>query len=125
MNVGKMFHATTKLVKPLRTKNEMIRKKSKIYSIGNMTLVTQSFNSSLSNRPFTEKVNGWTDKKGKIKKGYKDYSKLSITTEDILKKIGETEGSFVERTEWDERDIYLREKKLISEVIALWGNPQV
>ncbi|ACX75377.1 conserved hypothetical protein [Fibrobacter succinogenes subsp. succinogenes S85] len=101
------------------------KKKSKIYSIGNMTLVTQSFNSSLSNRPFTEKVNGWTDKKGKIKKGYKDYSKLSITTEDILKKIGETEGSFVERTEWDERDIYLREKKLISEVIALWGNPQV
>lgn len=99
------------------------KSKSKIYSIGNMTLVKQGFNSSLSNRPFKQKVNGWTDAKGKKRKGYKELSKLSITTDDILKKQGEN-GGFVDRDSWDERDIYSREEKLISEVLTLWGNPQ-
>lgn len=84
-------------------------RQSKIYSIGNMTLLTSSLNSALRNYTFEKKVIG----EGK-KKGIKSYADLSITKDDIVDLFDK--GDHV----WDEIKISNRTNILTMEILALW-----
>ncbi len=85
---------------------------SKIYSIGNMTLLTSSLNSALRNYPFEKKVLG----EGK-KKGIKSYADLSVTKDDIVDVFDG--GDRI----WDEIKIQNRTIALTKEILALWSFP--
>ena len=76
-------------------------------SIGNMTLLTSSLNSSIRNNNFNIKINGYNGKKG-----IKDYADLSITKE-IL-------PSSLNINSWDERNITKRTLSLFEEVKKIW-----
>lgn len=88
---------------------EKIRKKA-IYSVGNFTLVNKSLNSSLSNNTFVKKVNG----EGKHA-GYKSCSDVLITREDVIADV------YDQKVPWDERQIFARERKLLSEILKIWA----
>lgn len=80
----------------------------KIYSLGNMTLLSGRLNASISNDTFKKKMEG----NGK-KKGVKDYSSLSITKEVV--------EIYDNNKIWNEKTISDREKDLADEVVVLWG----
>lgn len=82
---------------------------SKIFHIGNMTLLNSSLNTSLRNYEFHRKVEG----DGR-KKGIKHYSDLSITKFDILKPY--EQGDKV----WNEMKIDIRTNKLAEDIAAIW-----
>jgi uncharacterized protein with ParB-like and HNH nuclease domain len=82
---------------------------SKIYALGNMTLLTRSLNSSIKNKRFEIKING--DSKND---GIRKLSSLFITTNDIIKPLDE--GNKV----WDERNINERTKLLYKEIVSIW-----
>ena len=82
----------------------------KVYSIGNMTLLTTALNSSLRNFEFSRKVEG----EGR-KRGIKQYASLSITQDDIVKPY-----DLGDRRIWDEEKIISRTGKLESEILAIW-----
>jgi uncharacterized protein with ParB-like and HNH nuclease domain len=82
---------------------------SKIYSIGNMTLLNSSLNTSLRNYIFEKKIEG----EGK-KRGIRYYSELSITKDDIL--LNYDNGDRI----WNEKKINDRTLKIGSEIIKIW-----
>lgn len=86
-----------------------LERSEKIYSIGNMTLLTGSLNSSLKNHNFLKKLTG----DGK-KKGIKSYDDLSITKHDITEKFDGVD------TLWDEVAINQRTKALGKELLQIW-----
>lgn len=86
-----------------------IKRTSKIYSIGNMTLLNTSLNTSLKNYDFERKINGESRKKG-----IRTYSDLSITKNDIL--IPFDSGSKI----WNEKSITDRTSKLYQEILQIW-----
>ena len=90
-----------------------IRRSEFIYSLGNMTLVTSHFNTSLRNYSFKRKIEGENEKPG-----YEACSKLTITTNDI---INDVYSKNKENPIWDEFQIYERERKLGKEIISIWG----
>jgi hypothetical protein len=83
---------------------------SKVYWIGNMTLLTFSLNSSLRNFVFEKKVDG----EGR-KKGMRAYADLSITRDDIVSRF--ERGDHV----WNENRIVERTKSLSREIEQIWG----
>jgi len=84
---------------------------SKIYWIGNMTLLRSRLNSSLRNYDFVKKMNG----EGR-KKGIKNYADLSITKDDIVEPFNNG------NTIWNEKEIKDRTEKLINEIKEIWGD---
>ena len=84
---------------------------SKVYWIGNMTLLTSSLNSALRNYVFEKKMNG----EGR-KKGIKAYSDLSITKDDIVTPFENGD------TVWDENKIIARTANIENEVNQIWEN---
>ena len=93
------------------TKLEMAMKErdSKILSIGNMTLLNSSLNTSLRNYVFETKIEG----EGR-KKGIRAYNDLRITKDDIL---GPYEsGDKV----WNEKKIIDRTTLISSEIVNIW-----
>lgn len=88
---------------------EKINRVKAIYSIGNMTLLTTSLNSSLKNFELARKING----EGR-KKGIRAYASLSITQEDIVKPF--EQGNLI----WDEESIENRTKGLEQLILKLW-----
>lgn len=82
---------------------------SKIYQIGNMTLLNSSLNTSLRNYEFDRKING----EGR-KKGIKDYADLSITRFDILTPY--ENGDKI----WNEKKIIERTESLATDIIKIW-----
>jgi len=84
---------------------------SKVYWIGNMTLLTSSLNSALRNYVFEKKMNG----EGR-KKGIKAYADLSITKDDIVTPF--ENGDSV----WDENKIIARTDNIGKEINQIWGN---
>lgn len=81
----------------------------KIYSIGNMTLLNSSLNTSVRNYEIKRKIEG----EGK-KKGIRKYADLSITRADIIDKYDA--GDKV----WDEQRIMRREKELTDDILNIW-----
>lgn len=84
---------------------------SKIYEIGNMTLLNSSLNTSLRNYEFGRKIKG----EGR-KKGIKDYADLGITKNDILKPF--ENGDKI----WDENKIINRTKNLSLDILKIWNS---
>jgi hypothetical protein len=82
---------------------------SKIYQIGNMTLLNSSLNTSLRNYEFHRKIKG----EGR-KKGIKDYADLSITRFDILTPY--ENGDEI----WNEKKIIDRTESLTTDIIEIW-----
>lgn len=79
-------------------------RKAQILSIGNMTLLTSSLNSAIGNLPFEAKILG----NGKYD-GYKKYAgSLSVAKEII--------DIYESNKAWDERNIYVRNQKIFSEL---------
>ena len=76
-----------------------------IHSIGNLTLVTQRLNSSLSNAP-------WTEKRGTLK----IHSQLFLNKDLIYLQSSRGE----ERPKWDESTIDERRKRLHQAAIKVW-----
>lgn len=79
----------------------------KVYSIGNMTLLTANLNSSLRNASFEKKVVG----EGR-KKGIREYAMLTVTTEII--------AEYDRDKTWDETKIDARTEKLEREFLSMW-----
>lgn len=82
---------------------------SKIYQIGNMTLLNSSLNISLRNYEFDRKIKGEARKKG-----IKDYADLGITKFDILAPY--ESGDKV----WNEKKIIDRTESLATDIIKIW-----
>jgi hypothetical protein len=82
---------------------------SKIYQIGNMTLLNSSLNTSLRNFEFDRKIKG----DGR-RKGIKDYADLGITRFDILTPF--ENGDKV----WHEKKIIDRTANLGTEILKIW-----
>ncbi len=80
---------------------------AKIYEIGNMTLLRSKLNKTLSNRKFSEKVNGCTIR-NKFVAGMKANCSLTVTSE------------ITSLDSWDERTITSRTNKLYNEIISIW-----
>lgn len=73
-----------------------------VRSLGNMTLLTSKLNTSISNSDFETKINGKTI--GKNPGGIKKYASSLETTKSIVE-------AYENGIMWDERQIYLYEKK--------------
>lgn len=82
---------------------------SKIYQIGNMTLLNSSLNTSLRNYEFDRKIKG----EGR-KKGIKDYADLGITKFDVLTPY--ENGDKI----WNEKKIIDRTESLATDIIKIW-----
>lgn len=83
---------------------------SKVYWIGNMTLLTSSLNPALRNHAFEKKMNGEGQKRG-----IKAYADLSITKDDIVTSFERGD------TIWDEHKIIERTAKIEEEIQEIWG----
>jgi hypothetical protein len=82
---------------------------SKIYHIGNMTLLNSSLNTSLRNYEFDRKIKG-EDRK----KGIKDYADLGITRFDVV--VPYENGDTI----WNEKKIIERTESLATDIINMW-----
>lgn len=82
-------------------------RRSAIYEIGNMTILNRKLNSSLSNKPMKEKLDG----KGRTK-GMRVYASLDVAQE-VIK-------TFDDNARWNEKIIRDRTNKLYSEFLKLW-----
>jgi hypothetical protein len=81
-----------------------------IYSIGNMTLLKSSLNTSLRNYDFKRKVEG----EGR-KSGIRAYAELGITKLDIM-------GPFESGNQtWDETKIRKRTEEITADALAIWS----
>lgn len=100
---------------PLTIEEEQVRNRA-IHTLGNLTLIPQSLNSSLSNRPWTD-----ADAEGLALGGKPGRGKWSILNEFNLqvlnKEILEHQDS------WDERDIADRSKGLARVITRIWRGP--
>lgn len=82
-------------------------REASIYELGNLTLLTQKMNSSLSNKPFLIKKSG--EKRGnKTIKGLMDYAQLSISSELTPLQV------------WSESEINQRNTLLTREILKIW-----
>ena len=82
---------------------------SKIYSIGNMTLLNSSLNTAIRNFEFSRKIEG----EGK-KRGIRHYADLGITRFDILNVYDS--GDKV----WNEKKITERTTNLANDILTIW-----
>lgn len=79
---------------------KILRRNRLTHTLGNLTLVTQSFNSGVSNLGFDVK-----------QKEFEDQSILMLTKD------------FVKKKKWDEDDIVERSKALFDHARTLWIAP--
>jgi hypothetical protein len=82
---------------------------SKIYSIGNMTLLNSNLNSSIKNYELCRKIEG----EGR-KRGIRHYADLGITRFDILDKYDA--GDKI----WNEQKINERTAQLANDILTIW-----
>lgn len=82
---------------------------SKIYSIGNMTLLNSSLNTSIRNYEFSRKIEG----EGR-KRGIRHYADLGITRFDILDKYDAGDSA------WNEQKINERTSQLAKDILTIW-----
>jgi hypothetical protein len=82
-------------------------RREKVYSIGNMTLLTANLNSSLRNASFEKKIVG----EGRMK-GIREYATLTVTTEIV--------AEYDKDKTWDEAKIEARTIELERQFLAMW-----
>lgn len=82
---------------------------TKIYALGNMTLLNSSLNTSIRNYEFSKKIEG----EGR-KRGIRHYADLGITRFDILDVYDR--GDSV----WNEKKISNRTAKLANDILKIW-----
>ncbi len=82
---------------------------SKIYSIGNMTLLNSSLNTSIRNYELSRKIEG----EGR-KRGIRQYADLGITRFDIIDKYDA--GDKI----WNEQRINERTTQLANDILTIW-----
>jgi uncharacterized protein with ParB-like and HNH nuclease domain len=75
----------------------VLKRNRKVYTLGNLTLVTKSLNSAMKN-------NSWVNKKVALLK----HSSLKITTDYVTKDV------------WDEAAIEIRANKLAEDALKIW-----
>lgn len=85
-----------------------INRISKIYSLGNMTLIRSRLNSSIRNYPLKRKIEG----EGR-KRGLSSYAELTITKHDIIDKY--SQGAI-----WNEKTIFDRTNTLVDEIMKCY-----
>jgi hypothetical protein len=95
------------LMHPDESKNE---RNLRIYSLGNMTLLNSSLNTSVRNYTIDRKIEG----EGR-KKGIRAYADLWITKEDILGPYDSGDKT------WNEKKIYDRTRALGKEILRIWN----
>lgn len=88
------------------------KREAKIYSLGNMTLLSGKLNASISNNSFQQKMEGEGRRKGVV-----TYSSLSIAQDDLVSRI------YNQGRIWNEQAIAERENYLGNEVADMWSNP--
>lgn len=89
-----------------------VARESAIYELGNMALLTQKLNSSISNYEIERKMYGVKNSKVKNPYGIEHYAAL-FTTKEIVK-------LYKEKKRWDEKIIRDRTCSYFDTVIAMW-----
>jgi hypothetical protein len=102
---------------PLLTPEQEQKRDKLVHTLGNLTLVTQSLNSSLSNRPWTDDQAINLNEGGHAGKG--KWSILSqfnliVINKDVLDQNPE---------QWSEKDILARAKDLAAVITKVWPGP--
>lgn len=92
---------------PITEESENIRN-AHVQSLGNLTLLTTSLNSSIKNHTFDTKING-----SGPNRGYDKHTSLYLTKAIVEQYYG---GVKV----WDERQIRIRTKELCDKILNLW-----
>ncbi|MBH0081957.1 DUF262 domain-containing protein [Salinibacterium sp. SWN167] len=101
---------------PRLTPEQEQKRDKAVHSLGNLTLVTQALNSSLSNRPWTDSqavglsVGGKT---GKGKWSVLDEFNLLVLNKEVLES----------QIEWTEKDIADRAQQLAIAITKVWAGP--
>jgi hypothetical protein len=85
-----------------------------IHTLGNLTLVTSSLNSDLSNRP-------WTGPGGK-REILNAYTSILLTREVVTTTRDKTETQY--RDTWNETTIRNRTDEMINEILTIWPVPE-
>ena len=91
-----------------------LKRDQSVHQLGNLTLITTRFNSSLSNR-------AWAEKSREIRK----HSVLRITTGSVLTVPDSNSGWTDEAwsSKWTEEQISLRTNHLVEAALRLWSRP--
>lgn len=100
---------------PLTTQEEQQRDKL-VQTIGNLTLITQSLNSSLSNRPWTDDASAALTSGGMPGQGkwsILNQFNLQVLNKEILN----------HREKWSESDIGNRSDDLAESIVRIWPGP--
>lgn len=94
------YQATFSKIEDESVIGQLVRRERMKHSLGNLTLVTRSFNSSVSNNAFPEK-----------KKEFEAQSLLMLTKD------------FVGKPDWNEREIEVRATALADLACQIWPSP--
>lgn len=102
---------------PQLNPEDATRRDQLIHTIGNLTLVTQSLNSSLSNRPWTDHAS-----KGLKQGGHENKGKRSLLSAFSLLVLNKTilDGH---PEAWTEEDITKRSDEIVSVITEVWRGP--
>jgi hypothetical protein len=103
------------------TPDEEKRRDQLVQSLGNLTLVTQSLNSSLSNRPWTDEEASTLPYDGEARKG--KWSILNQFNLIVLNKEILVDPAGTPRDAWTEEDIIARAEDLAGAIINVWPGP--
>lgn len=106
-SLNKVPHPKSKQLSEEEQKQD---RNSKVYWIGNMTLLRSRLNSALRNYDFPRKMEGEGRKKGII-----NYADLSITKDDIVTPYNNGDHT------WNEEKIEKRTENLKKEIKEIWG----
>lgn len=84
----------------------------KLYSLGNMTILSKDLNNRIKNKDFKTKVEGDNGKNGE---GIRLLSEFKITTE-ILPPVNSPDSLYI----WNEQKIVERENRFLKEILEIW-----
>jgi hypothetical protein len=102
---------------PPMSPDDAAARDKRIDTIGNLTLVTKSLNSSLSNRPWTDSEAVGLNEGGKPDKGKRsllDEFSLLVLNKEVIKEHVES---------WTDDDIIARSKHVAAAICAVWPGP--
>ncbi len=108
----KIYDMTTNKVFKGTEEEKIKYRNNAVMNLGNMILLNQALNSSVSNNKIGVKINGISDKKHI---GYRACSSMELTREIVAAYDNGEKG-------WDERNIAARKKELLKLFFNIWPN---